>query len=312
MTLEHPPGTPRPVRLDAGRFALWVFLATEVMFFTALIASYLVLRAGAVARDGMPWPRAQEVHVDPLIGLINTFVLIASSGCAMIACKLLASGSSRGATTAVGLSFVLGCVFLGVKGYEYRSKYNHGLLPGQIGELHPSGTQARARYDQAAGQVFLDTVKARLELEIRPLMKPSTNSKVASESQPSLIPDLDPAHALCLELLKELDQRKLGPGAVAEKVYAIQAANEADRSQSHIHLPAVAPHGNLWASCYFLITGCHALHLIIGLVFLLGILMNGLLGRLNSASLPYLSNVSLYWHFVDLVWLVVFPLIYLV
>ena len=64
MTLEHPPGTPRPVRLDAGRFALWVFLATEVMFFTALIASYLVLRAGAVARDGIPWPRAQEVHVD--------------------------------------------------------------------------------------------------------------------------------------------------------------------------------------------------------------------------------------------------------
>ena len=125
MTLEHPPGTPRPVRLDAGRFALWVFLATEVMFFTALIASYLVLRAGAVARDGMPWPRAQEVHVDPLIGLINTFVLIASSGCAMVACKLLASGSSRGATTAVGLSFVLGCVFLGVKGYEYRSKFNN-------------------------------------------------------------------------------------------------------------------------------------------------------------------------------------------
>lgn len=312
MTLEHTPGTPRPVSLDAGRFALWVFLATEVMFFTALIASYLVLRAGAVARDGMPWPRASEVHVDPLIGLINTFILIASSGCAMVACRLLAGGSTRGATIAVALSFVLGCAFLGVKGYEYQSKYHHGLLPGKIGELHPVGTQARARYDQAAGLVFLDNVKARLEPETRPLIKPSVNSTVASVAEPSLMSDLDPARALCVELLKDLDQRKLGPGAVAEKVHAIQAASEADPTRFHIHLPAVAPHGNLWASCYFLITGCHALHLIIGLVFLLGILINGMLGRLNSSSLPYLSNVSLYWHFVDLVWLVVFPLIYLV
>jgi cytochrome c oxidase subunit 3 len=312
MTLDHPPGTPRPVSLDAGRFALWVFLATEVMFFTALIASYLVLRAGAVARDGMPWPRASEVHVDPLIGLINTFILIASSGCAMVACRLLAGGSTRGATVAVALSFVLGCAFLGVKGYEYHSKYHHGLLPGRIGELHPVGTQARARYDQAAGLVFLDNVKARLEPETRPLIKSSANSTVASVAESSLMSDLDPAQTLCVELLKDLDQRKLGPGAVAEKVYAIQAASEADPTRFHIHLPAVAPHGNLWASCYFLITGCHALHLIIGLVFLLGILMNGMFGRLNSSSLPYLSNVSLYWHFVDLVWLVVFPLIYLV
>lgn len=289
---------PRPIRPDAARFALLVFLGTEVMFFTALLASYLVLRAGAVARDGIPWPRPADVHVDPLIGLANTLILVASSTAAMLACRHLALGAARRATRCLLVSVFLGIAFLGVKGHEYKEKITRGLLPGRIGELHPRGTQARAKYDSAAGLAFVDQVRARLESDARPLLKSADDS-------------LALPLRLEVELLRDMDQKKLSPGLVAEKVRDIHRQTETLDPHGKVNLPAVAAHGNLWASCYFLITGCHALHLAVGLVFLLGLAIRGLLGALNPGDLPYLSNVALYWHFVDMVWLVVFPIIYL-
>lgn len=298
MTPEHPTESPRPVQPDAARFALLVFLGTEVMFFTAIVASYLVLRAGAVARDGTPWPKPADVHVEPLVGLANTIILIASSAAAMLACKLLASGSQRGATGALAASLLLGTSFLGVKGYEYYGKISHGLLPGQIGELNPPGTQARARYDIVAGLAFMDSVKSRLEADARPLLKSADDS-------------LGLPLKLEVELLREIDQKRLSASMVAEKVRDIHMETEHAAPSARVNLPAVAAHGNLWASCYFLITGCHALHLVAGLALLLGLVLKGLAGFLKPSDLPYLSNVALYWHFVDMVWLVVFPIIYL-
>jgi cytochrome c oxidase subunit 3 len=290
--------SPRPVRPDAARFALLVFLGTEVMFFTALLASFLVLRAGAVARDGIPWPKAADVHVEPLLGLANTIILVASSAAAMLACRLLAAGSSGGATRAIAASLLLGMAFMGIKGYEYYQKITHGLLPGRIGELHADGSQARARYDTAAGFAFVEDVKSRLESDARPLVK----------SPPG---QFSPPLSLEVDLLKDMDARRLTPGMVAQRVLEIHSRAGEGGHESPARLPAVAAHGNLWASCYFLITGCHALHLVIGLIFLLGLLVRGISGALTQGHLPYLSNVSLYWHFVDMVWLVVFPVIYL-
>jgi hypothetical protein len=71
-------------------------------------------------------------------------------------------------------------------------------------------------------------------------------------------------------------------------------------------LPKVIPQGRTWANTYFLLTGCHALHLIAGLVVMGGLLLT----RLGVAQLGWVDNTSLYWQFVDIVWLVLFPLIY--
>ena len=74
-----------------------------------------------------------------------------------------------------------------------------------------------------------------------------------------------------------------------------------------LKLPIVIPGGNMWASTYFLLTGFHALHVIIGLIVFL-ILMTL---RLDAKRAYMIENVGLYWHFVDLVWIFLFPLIYL-
>ena len=74
-----------------------------------------------------------------------------------------------------------------------------------------------------------------------------------------------------------------------------------------LKLPIVIPGGNMWASTYFLLTGFHALHVLIGLI-VFGILLTL---DLDSGRAYMIENVGLYWHFVDLVWIFLFPLIYL-
>lgn len=67
-------------------------------------------------------------------------------------------------------------------------------------------------------------------------------------------------------------------------------------------------YGNLFASNYFLMTGFHAIHVIIGLIlFVLAIR-----SPLSLDNAVFVENAGLYWHFVDLVWIFLFPLIYIV
>ena len=72
-------------------------------------------------------------------------------------------------------------------------------------------------------------------------------------------------------------------------------------ADQHVHL------GGLWSSTYFILTGFHAIHVIVGLiVFALMIPMT-----LDATRAGFIENIGLYWHFVDLVWIFLFPMLYL-
>ncbi len=79
-----------------------------------------------------------------------------------------------------------------------------------------------------------------------------------------------------------------------------------------LHLAHSIPYGNMWASCYFAMTGFHALHVFGGLVIFVIILIMALLGRFGVQHLALIEYTGLYWHFVDIVWIFLFPLLYLV
>jgi cytochrome c oxidase subunit 3 len=68
----------------------------------------------------------------------------------------------------------------------------------------------------------------------------------------------------------------------------------------------------MWASCYFALTGVHALHVLGGLVIFVIILLMARRGQLGTQHEPMLEYTGLYWHFVDIVWIFLFPLMYLV
>jgi cytochrome c oxidase subunit III len=69
---------------------------------------------------------------------------------------------------------------------------------------------------------------------------------------------------------------------------------------------------SLFGSFYFTLTGLHGLHIIGGLIFNTYILINGLRGKYSSAHHERVEYAGLYWHFVDLVWVILFPMFYLV
>jgi cytochrome c oxidase subunit 3 len=74
-----------------------------------------------------------------------------------------------------------------------------------------------------------------------------------------------------------------------------------------LKLPIVIPGGNMWASTYFLLTGFHAIHVLVGLI-VFAIMLTLTLDRKRAGMI---ENAGLYWHFVDLVWIFLFPLMYL-
>jgi heme/copper-type cytochrome/quinol oxidase subunit 3 len=68
---------------------------------------------------------------------------------------------------------------------------------------------------------------------------------------------------------------------------------------------------DLFGTTFFTVTGFHGLHVLIGLVLLATLLVSGFVWRVEEPRTTLVENVSLYWHFVDAVWLCVFPVVYL-
>ena len=76
---------------------------------------------------------------------------------------------------------------------------------------------------------------------------------------------------------------------------------------------ALRGHGDvLFYGLYFFMTGLHALHIIIGLVFILIITVSISKNKINPENYVLHENSGLYWHLVDLIWIFLFPLFYLI
>lgn len=69
---------------------------------------------------------------------------------------------------------------------------------------------------------------------------------------------------------------------------------------------------NVFFGLYYVITGLHGVHIVIGLALLLFSLAWVLKGRVTSERFALLENAGLYWHLVDLIWIFIFPLFYLI
>lgn len=121
-TLDVPAGRPVPVlEISTGKFGMWIFLASEIMFFTGLIGSYIVLRFGSPA-----WPRPGDVLNTPLLG-VNTLVLLTSSLTMALALQAIQAGQQAALKRYLSLTALLGAAFLLIKGYDYMHMWRHGF-----------------------------------------------------------------------------------------------------------------------------------------------------------------------------------------
>ena len=76
--------------------------------------------------------------------------------------------------------------------------------------------------------------------------------------------------------------------------------------------PDLNAHSQLYFSLYFGMTGLHAFHMIIGAGLLLWLILQSRKGRFDANYNTPVENIGLYWHFVDIVWIYLFPLLYLI
>ena len=149
--------------LTPGKVAMWLFLATEVMFFTGLIGTYIVLRAGsppgAYSNLFPPntdlsklsprpadlvtteWPRPYDHATNPLnVALTagNTLILIVSSVLMVLALRCFQRDNRRQGAAYLTLTALVGLLFLGVQVFEY-----YQLL---VGHRFPIGVSASGHF----------------------------------------------------------------------------------------------------------------------------------------------------------------------
>src|SRR6266852_3204377 len=288
--LEEQPQAHMGLPLSNGKLAMWMFLVTEVMFFTALIGVYVLLRQSA----GPTWPGPHDVHVVEWMGAVNTFVLICSSLTVVLAHYVIARGNIKQAVIYIAITLALGFVFLGIKAVEYYSKWQHDILPGHIGEQldHP-----------VTGQQYAEKIRRELREIVDDPNHLGMSKKTTEE---------------CEKLLEDMKESKdatkynpgLGPPMIGKRVMTILKEGEERTPSETVPLTPVIPHGNMWASCYFAMTGFHALHVFGGLVIFVIILLMAAMGRFGTQHESFVELTGLYWHFVDIVWIFLFPLVY--
>jgi cytochrome c oxidase subunit 3 len=367
-----------------SKLGMWLFLGTEIMFFTAFIGTYIVLYFGSPG-----WPTDTHVtHINVNAGATNTFVLILSSYFVVVAHEAMGLKNFVKARRYLTATFLLAFVFLGIKSYEYYGKISNDILPGHIAENDTQAIAKLVRETEAAANAELDVLmpgEGTYESRRQALF-----GKLA-EAEPGAFRDRTQAYEQLFLLFSRLRddasanrltlpqaKRRLwemqnfcavdmkdktrtyasvyegpekqeashggeaghaaeGHGAAAHEelpwpevpagqlllttangeqktIARSDVLDGADRplfldTLDSVHQPNPILYGNLFASTYFLMTGFHAIHVVVGMILFATVLLQG--SRLNSRWTDWVENSGLYWHFVDLVWIFLFPLLYI-
>ncbi|WP_373651525.1 cytochrome c oxidase subunit 3 family protein [Schlesneria sp. DSM 10557] len=108
----------------AADLGMWLFLATELMFFAGLFLTYFLYRLNDEAAFA-----AASHHLDVVWGTVNTAVLLTSSLTVAISVHAAQSRDQRKLTQLLAATIGLGTLFVAIKGWEYHGKYQHGLMP---------------------------------------------------------------------------------------------------------------------------------------------------------------------------------------
>ena len=122
-------------QFDASKMGMWLFLSTEILLFSGMFVAYTVYRI---------WHPEVFEHaagaLDPLLGLGNTIVLLASSWTVAMAINSIQRDRQKELFWYLIATIAGALIFLTVKYFEYSAKFDHGLYPGKW--FHPHGEWA--------------------------------------------------------------------------------------------------------------------------------------------------------------------------
>jgi heme/copper-type cytochrome/quinol oxidase subunit 3 len=288
--------------ITPGKVAMWVFLATEVMFFTGLIGSYIVLRAGSSPRgySNLYSPTTNIAEFEDARG-----VLIESLGASSREAVAEAVRQATGQTPEQ-VERIVAAVPHGVVG---------GLAPkaaeSLIHRLESLGAKAEPEelvihgwpkpYDQLTNPLSIDLTAA--------------NTFVLICSSVTMV--------LALSAIQENKKRKcsaylLATVVIGSAFVGVQVYEYYQLMIGH-HYPVgisatghFRPSVSIFASCFFTMTGFHGAHVTAGVIAMIAVFFLSLTGKYDKTNYATIENVGLYWHFVDLVWIILFTIVYLI
>lgn len=290
MEIPYTVSTRPDTGLWNAKVGIWLFLASEVMLFGGLFSAYIFLRLDA--RPG-EWPHGL---LNVPVGTMNTAILIASSVTVVLAWASLKMRRFWAYWWYMTITILCGVIFLTVKlAYEWPQKFDH--FGARIKD------EALEKYESYLGNRHLEEkgLAPRVEISGHLHNKKALNDPNIKEFEVAL----DPVNADPTNPANDRPHFFYQPST--EKIAKI------DKEDVEFASPFLPKHSAYFAS-YFTITGLHGLHVLGGvLVFIYFWLPIG--SKLYKRNPEHLANrvevVGLFWHFVDLVWIFVFPLFYL-
>lgn len=267
-------------QFDAGKLGMWLFLVQEILFFSGLFCAY------AIYRSNHPEIFAYADHfLDRKLGLLNTCVLIFSSFTVAWAVRAVQLEQTKRAVVLLVITVMCAFAFLGVKAVEYHHKFHDGLLWGKNFAPTEEAYESLGHHDggEAEGNIT----------------KGQTQLTRGADSPTTVSPQGAPA--------KVKAAAKLRPSAEDE------ATDHPKGPRLHDEASFKRPRNvHIFFGIYFAMTGLHALHIIIGIGVMIWMIMRTARGDFNKDYYAPVEYLGLYWHLVDLVWIYLFPLLYLI
>ncbi len=256
---------------ESVSIGMWLFLVQEIMFFGGLFTAYLVFRS----RYPMAFAAGSN-HLDAFWGGLNTLVLIVSSLTMALTVYYAQKSNRTMQVVMIVLTMIFGAVFLGVKAIEYTDKYNHGLVPvaGLNKKIPDDGHHAPAK----------------------PCWEVDHNAPAVEHPNPRGVFQWTDCSLVKL---------------AQEQNFLTDAEKTGYFSNGQIDIEKFKGKVQIFYYIYFVMTGLHALHMVVGLLLMAWLLWTAWKGNYNSEYYMPVEMSGLYWHFVDIVWIFLFPLLYL-
>jgi cytochrome c oxidase subunit 3 len=307
--LAHHFDTPEQ-QFASAKLGMWVFLGTEILMFGGLFCAY------AVYRHNHPeiFLFAAEKYLSTFWGAFNTCILIASSFTMAWAVRLVQINKIQPAVICLILTFLGGVGFMVIKGVEYEHKWKDHVFPG-----------SENKYSKAYGGDPTEKFKAQEAHGTIGAMEDAAGDPHAAAA----VKATESQHAAQAELSSR------APVVMRPGDYIDPNANTPDAAKivpNFNQLPGLAPdqmHGThipeytdlrkrdqetvaTFFSIYFVMTGLHGLHVLVGMALIAWVTLKTLGGNFGTVYYTPVEIVGLYWHLVDLIWIFLFPLLYLI
>ena len=309
-------GDNQPMGASYGKLMMWFFIVSDALTFSGFLAAYGFSRFKFIET----WPLADEVfthfpfiHGNPqpmLYVAFMTFVLIFSSVTMVLAVDAGHQLKKDKVVIYLFLTIIGGLIFVGSQAWEWKN-----FIKGEYGAVETKGGSLLQFVDTQGNRVALADFAVVVPEEREQLTRnkgrwfmdePTLPSYSVAEIQAGF-----KAHPNILVRTEKIDANK--KKTVLTRSESELRLNEASLVVEGANLTRNEYGSKLFADFFFFITGFHGFHVFSGVVINIIIFFNVLLGTYEKRkSYEMVEKVGLYWHFVDLVWVFVFTVFYLV